>query len=176
MSGGKPLPRVLSGTFRLTRFRADGLLLFDATPQAFFNSLAPLMAFPLVGGGLALLNGTLRTGIVNLLASVIALLAPPVLSHALARRWGREEFWLRYAVASNWCQSAMTLAALLIGFATAAASWGQPNGREAVLSAIVFVLFYWLILGWFWRHAVFNSRPGVPCFSWSCSASAPHSW
>ena len=35
--------------------------------------------------------------------TVVAQLAPPVLSHALARRWGREHLWLHYATAYNWC-------------------------------------------------------------------------
>jgi hypothetical protein len=152
-SGDNPLSRVLLGIGRLARFRADGIALFGATPQAFLNSLAPLLAFPLVGAVLALMSGALWTGFADLLASVVALLAPAVLSHALARLWRREELWLRYIVAFNWCQSAMTLAALLGGLVAAGVSFGQPDAADTVMAAIVVVLFYWLAVSWFlaWR-------------------------
>ena len=45
------------GVMRLARGRADGLQQFGATREAFLGSLAPLIAFPLVGGALMLMGG-----------------------------------------------------------------------------------------------------------------------
>ena len=42
--------------------------------------------------------------IADLLATVAVLLAPPVLSFEFARLWGRQDHWLRFATAFNWCQ------------------------------------------------------------------------
>lgn len=155
MSDDRPVGGVLLGIAWLVRFRARGLALFGNTPQAFMNSLAPLLAFPLVGGLLRLIEGAPREALADVLASVVALLAPAVLSHAIASLWRREALWLRYAVAYNWCQSAMTLATLLVGAftAVAAASLGWDAAQALVKAALAFVLIYWLVLGWFlaWR-------------------------
>ena len=56
--GQRPAPgSILVGIFRLARGRADGLGQFGATREAFLASLAPLIAFPLVGGVLMILGG-----------------------------------------------------------------------------------------------------------------------
>ncbi len=89
---------------RLARGRADGMRQFGATREAFLASLAPLIAFPLVGGVLMLLGGGGLTALSDLLATLCALLAPPVLSFEVARLWGRQDAWLRFATAFNWCQ------------------------------------------------------------------------
>ena len=44
---------VLIGILRIARGRADGIACFGSSPQAFLSSLAPLLAFPLVGAVLA---------------------------------------------------------------------------------------------------------------------------
>jgi hypothetical protein len=102
--------RTLRGIVLLACFRSDGLAAFPATAQAFLNSLAPLIAFPLVFGLVAMASSHAGTALGDLLATVVALLTPPVVSHILARAWGREERWLRYAVAFNWCQWCLPLA------------------------------------------------------------------
>ena len=56
--GQRPRPgSIVLGIARLARGRADGLRQFGATREAFLASLAPLVAFPLVGGVLMLLGG-----------------------------------------------------------------------------------------------------------------------
>jgi hypothetical protein len=97
-------PSAAVGMARLARFCADGLSAFDASPPGLLAALAPWLAFALVGSGLELLNGQPLTAATDLLASVVALLAPPVLSQALALAWGRDAAWLRYSVAMTWCQ------------------------------------------------------------------------
>ncbi len=110
-------PNVLRGIVRIARGRADGLDQFAETQQGFLASLAPLIAFPLVGTVLMLLNGGGAPAITDLLATVAVLLAPPVLSYELARLWGRQACWLRFATAFNWCQWLLPMLAsvLLMG-------------------------------------------------------------
>ena len=137
MSGGAPARFApLRGVLLLARGRAEGLMLFRATPEGFLSSLAPLLAVPLAGAVLLLLGGWMVPAVALLLVALTAQLAPPVLSHALARRWGREAGWLRYATAYNWCQWAvlavMVLLLLMLGAVT-----GTPP--SAVVGSRVFV-------------------------------------
>ena len=153
---------IFRGIVRLVQFNSEGLLDFGDTPQAFVNSLAPLLAFPLVGAGVTLYGGAHHGAIVNMLASVIAVAAPPVLSHILASLWHREPLWTRYAIAFNWCEAAVFLTMVVLLVVTsrrgvmAHAAWTLPvylywavlNGflakralRISVLRAVVMVVF-----------------------------------
>ena len=111
---GAPALRPLRGMLRLARGRVDGLAEFGDTPQAFLASLAPLLAFPIVGALLLLASDGPVKALATLLVTLVVQLAPAVLSHALARRWGRDEAWMRYATAFNWCQWALPLAAMAL--------------------------------------------------------------
>jgi len=110
---------IFRGIVRLVQFNSEGLREFGDTPQAFFNSLAPLLAFPLVGGARMLLTGSPRLAVANVLISGIALIAPPVISHWFASLWHRESLWLRYATAYNWCQVAIFVPLLVLWLVTA---------------------------------------------------------
>ena len=140
---------VLVGIFRIARGRADGFALFGDSPQAFLSSLAPLIAFPVVGGVLMLLGGGGMRAIGDLLATICALLAPPVFSFTLAKAWGREAAWPRYAVAFNWCQWALPVVGciMLVLLAFAMAS-GLPQ-RTASEAFIMGLGAYGLWLHWF---------------------------
>lgn len=109
-----PRRSVARGIWRLARLKPEGFAEFAATPQAFLNSLAPLVAFPLVGGVLMLVRGVGAAALTDLLATLIAVLAPTVIGAALAQRWGHGARWLRFAVAFNWTQWAVPVAALLM--------------------------------------------------------------
>ncbi len=139
-----------SGVARLARFRADGLAAFDASPAGLLNALAPWFAFALVGGGLALAGGTPRSAAVDLLGSLVTLLAPPVLSQGLAQLWGRATAWLRYAVAVTWCQWVMPpalLAAVLASGGLIALGVSQRVAEAlAGLTALVYALALHLFL------------------------------
>lgn len=115
----------LRGVLLLARGRAEGLMLFRATPEGFLSSLAPLLAVPLAGAVLLLLGGWTSAAAALLLIALTAQLTPPVLSHALARRWGREAGWLRYATAYNWCQWAV-LAVMVVLLLVLGAVTGRP--------------------------------------------------
>lgn len=153
------------GVARLARFRADGLARFDASPGGLLAALTPWFAFAIVGFGLMLAQGEAVDALADLLATTVVLLAPPVLSHALARRFGREGEWLRYSVAFTWSQwvmpPALVLAMLGGGLLIAA---GVPERGADMLSALA-LLAYALSLHWFiaqralalsrWRTAAF---------------------
>lgn len=142
-------PNILLGVGRLARGRADGLAQFGNTPQAFLTSLAPLIAFPLVGGALLLANGGGLPALSDLLATFCALLTPPVLSWWFARLWRREALWPRFATAFNWCQWAIPVMAsvllVVLGILMAA---GLPN-RVAGVIAVFGLVSYGLWLHWF---------------------------
>ena len=147
------------GVALLARGDKEGLARFGATQQAFLSSLAPLLAFPVVGFLLQVLTGDWLRGAAALLVAVVALLAPPVLSHALAVRWGRGEPWLRYATAFNWCQWAVPLAAVaLLVLLRFAAAFGLPD-TAAVRLLILGLAGYGLWLHWtIARHGLSLSR------------------
>ena len=141
---------ILTGIRRLARFQADGFLSFKATPQALLNSLAPLVAFPLVGGLGELAQGNVATALSDLLATAVALLTPLVVSEFLATRWGAGSRWLRFAVASNWCQWVLPLGvmAIVIVFWTLA-QLGMKLGSGVVGAAIIGLIVYGIGLHWF---------------------------
>lgn len=146
------------GILLLARGRADGLSQFGDTPPAFLASLAPLIAFPLVGAGLMLAQGDGLPALTALLSTFCALLAPPVLSHELARVWRREEQWLLFATAFNWCQWAIpVLAAVLLTLAYPALAAAMSTETAGIVT-IAAIASYALWLHWFLaRHALMIS-------------------
>lgn len=164
MSGRASAPRpspgsIVLGVMRLARGRADGFRQFGATREAFLASLAPLVAFPLVGGVLMLIGGGGLAALSDLLATICALVAPPVLSFEIARLWGREAAWLRFATAFNWCQWAIpVLGSVLLLLLGMLITVGLPRQLARIL--VVFGLVaYGLWLHWFLaRHGLGLSR------------------
>jgi hypothetical protein len=129
--------------------RKEGLRRFVASKEGFLASLAPLIAFPLVGSALLAAGGEARLAGMQFLATLCALLAPPVAAYELARLWKREEAWLLFATAFNWCQWTIPLVA-----AVAVAILVPPltrvlGGRGAVEAALGVAGLYALWLHWF---------------------------
>ncbi|MGE0223190.1 MAG: hypothetical protein AB7F35_18360 [Acetobacteraceae bacterium] len=160
MSDTPPRPNsggfnVFLGVFRVARGRADGIPLFGSTPQAFLASLAPLVAFPLVGALLMLTRGGGLRSLADLFATVCALLTPPVLSWQFARLWHREGAWLRFATAFNWCQWVLPVVALLIlVLLSVGMALGLPD-RSGRVGVVLGLGLYGLWLHWFLaRHAL----------------------
>ncbi len=155
-AGGAPEGRsVVRGIFRLARFRSDGLAEFTPTRQAFLNSLAPLIAFPLVGWLLMMMGGGGAAALTDLLVTIVALLAPPVISASLARLWGREPAWLRYAVAFNWCQWAVPLAAVVVLLVMGMMTRLGLTEVQAAIGSLFAIAGYGLALHWFLaRHGL----------------------
>lgn len=154
-----PPGNILLGMARVARGKRDGLAQFGSSKQSFLASLAPLVAFPLVGALLALTSGQPVGAAEELLATLCVLLVPPVVSFELARLWHRESQWLHFATAFNWCYWLVPLIAmalmLLLGLATAV---GLPQ-QAAVVALMTCLGGYGLWLHWFLaRHALQVSR------------------
>jgi hypothetical protein len=132
---------------------------FGDTSPAFLASLAPLIAFPLVGAGLMVAQGGGLPAVTALLSTFCALLAPPVLSYELARLWRREEQWLRFATAFNWCQWAIpVLAAVLLTLVYPVLA-NAASTQTAGIVVIAAIACYALWLHWFLaRHGLVISR------------------
>lgn len=146
---------ILRGMARVARGRPDGIALFGDTKQAFLASLAPLIAFPLVGGMLMLLGGEGTRALADLGATLCALLAPPALSWELARLWGREAHWLRFATAFNWCQWILPLVGSCILITLSVAIAAGLNERAASMMLIFGLGGYALWMHWFLaRHGL----------------------
>jgi hypothetical protein len=153
----KPQPRfgIIRGIARLACGRADGLAQFAGTRQAFLASLFPLIAFPVLGELLVALRGDVPS-LTDLLATLCALLAPPVLSFSIARHWGREALWPRFATAFNWCQWAIPAIAFLLLLAVSVLiSLGMPNETAGHLW-ILSLAGYGVWLHWFLARRALN--------------------
>jgi hypothetical protein len=164
MSGPAGRPRsagaaIALGVVKLARGQAEGFRLFGSSPEAFLTSLAPLLAFPLVGGALLLVGGGGWPAIVNLLTTICAVLAPPVMSHFLAGVWGRQAQWLRFATAFNWCQWIIPVVGMVVIILMGvAAALGLPEDIAGD-TALFAIGGYGLWLHWFLaRHGLSLSR------------------
>lgn len=112
--GAVPRKSVLVGILRIARGRCDGIGCFGSSAQAFLSSLAPLIAFPLVGAVLGAFTEGPRRALTDLAMTLCALLTPAVVSYELARLWTRADAWLRFATAFNWCEWILPVLACLI--------------------------------------------------------------
>ena len=142
-------PNILLGILRVACGRRDGLARFGATRESFLASLAPLVAFPLVGGLLMVAQGAGRAGAAQLLATLCALLGPPVLSFELARLWNRRAAWLHFATALNWCQWAIPVVAALVLVVVLPLLGAVLAERAALAASLGVVGCYALWLHWF---------------------------
>lgn len=146
---------VIAGLIRLARGDASGIMLFGHTPRAFLLSLIPLIALPIVIALATLARGDIQRALADLAASLCVLLTPPVVSHALARRWNREEPWLRFAVAFNWSQFGLSVLfmGLLIALGIVFGSTGAAPESAGVVAAVALLCLgligYGLWLHWF---------------------------
>lgn len=136
---------LVRGVALLARGEARGLAHVAATPRSFVLSLLPLM---LVSPAALLLSG-LGLTLGDVLASACVVLAGPVLSHALARAWGREDRWLLFATAVNWCQWAVPVAALVLGMVLETATRLGLSARGAVGGLLLGIAAYAFWLQWF---------------------------
>ena len=155
MSGAGQGGSIARGIARLARFNAQGFAEFTATRQGFLNSLAPLLALPLVAALIAAAGGELRAALEGVFSGMVALLAPPAISHLLAGFWQRQSLWLRFAVAYNWCQVPVTLLAVTDVGIVSAATGGRAQGMQLAMASVAALAGYWLVL------SVFLARRGL---------------
>lgn len=137
------------GIVRTAFGRADGLAQFNGTVASFLNSLAPLLAFPLASAVVEAYREDWLSATSLLLLTLVAQLAPPVLSQAVAARWGVEERWLHYATAYNWCYWALPLAGMLFTVLFALAVGAGLPSTVAAQGVLVCLGLYSFWLNWF---------------------------
>jgi hypothetical protein len=140
---------ILRGIALVARGRRDGLDQFGHRQQDFLASLAPLVAFPLVGGLLLLAGGQPEAAATGFLTALVALLAPPILSYEPARWWRRQNHWLRYATALNWCQWIVPVLAIILLSVVFPLVQSLASARAAGTVVIGLLVAYGLWLHWF---------------------------
>ena len=146
---------VLLGVLRVARGRADGIGCFGGNGQAFLSSLAPLLAFPLVGTLLGLMTEGAARSIADFAMYLCALLTPAVLSYELARWWGRAELWFRFATAFNWCEWILPVVGCLLMVPISVAISAGLDSQAASMILLGCMAVYGLWLHWFLaRHAL----------------------
>ena len=144
-----PQKSILVGILRVARGRADGIRCFGSSSQAFLSSLAPLIAFPLVGAVLALFSEGPRRALTGLAMTLCALLTPAIISYEVARFWKRTDVWARFATAFNWCEWILPLLACLIMVPLSVAISMGLSEAAASLILLGCLGFYGLWLHWF---------------------------
>jgi hypothetical protein len=90
------------GVLLLARGKAAGITAFGSSTEALTASLAPLIAFPLVGSVLAGIDGAPLAAAIGFLSRLCAVLAVSVITYEFARITKRESLWVRTATALNW--------------------------------------------------------------------------
>ena len=149
-----PFATVMLGVVQVARGRSEGLRAFGNSPHAVLAALTPLVAFILVGAALALVGGK-RDGLTALMAVSVGLLSPLVLSFEVARRWGRDALWPRFAAAFCWCQWAtpVVFGGMLVLMSLLMAA--GLDGDTALGLGVAALFCYGLWLHWFLaRHAL----------------------
>ncbi len=144
-----PRKSIMIGILRIARGRSDGISCFGSTPQAFLSSLAPLIAFPLVGAILAMFSEGPRRALTGLAMTLCALLTPAVVSYELARIWKRADSWGRFATAFNWCEWILPVVACLVMLPLSVAIGAGMSETAASLVLLSCLGLYGLWLHWF---------------------------
>jgi len=155
MSGRPPgLGNIVAGILRLARGRADGFQQFAATRNAFLASFASLLVFSV----LLMMSGSGLSGLADIPVMLCVITAPLVLSYEVARLWGREAAWLRFATAFNWCQMVIPVVGMLLLLALGIlAALGLP--RQIARAGVLGLVLYSIWLHWFLaRHGLGLSR------------------
>ncbi len=156
-----PVPRrsVLVGLWLVARGKAAGIACFGGDAQSFLSSLAPLVAFPLVGAAAGLFTEGPGRALTDLAMTICALLTPAVVSYELARVWKRTDAWLRFATAFNWCEWILPILACLILVPLSVAITLGMTEDAASLILLGSLGCYGLWLHWFLaRNALSLSR------------------
>ncbi|GAA4481565.1 hypothetical protein [Gluconacetobacter asukensis] len=149
----RPMPGSPAGIFRgmmlLGRGRREGMSCFGVTSDAVLTALAPRVALWMVGGVLTVAQAPTALSGAKILFSLCLVLTPVVLTHLLARLWGREALWPRYMAAALWCDWLVLFVMLA---AVAVVATVTPAGMSLLHSALILngiIFAYNLWLTWF---------------------------
>lgn len=140
---------ILRGIFEIATGRAQGLGRFGAAPRDFLVSLYVLMLVPVLSALVLAMRRGVGSALAVLIMLICALLAPAVISHFVARLWGREAQWLHFATVFNWSRFAIvTVFATMLVVTAVLIGLGVSSDSAAELLVVV-VSFYSLWLEWF---------------------------
>ena len=140
---------IVRGLLRLARFDRNGIEEFGNTIPAFSASLAPLVAFPIVGAGLIASQGDYVTAAIVFLSRLSAVLMQPVATELGAKLTGSRPRWLRTSTALNWSVwllLPLVLIAALLGNVLMAAHVAE---RLSTMIAVGASILYLLTIQWF---------------------------
>jgi hypothetical protein len=145
----------IGGALKLARGDARGLGFFDISIDGFWRSFrAALICYPMYLVLLALRvtgaqwagSGIARIVIVETIAFVISWTAFPLLMLPLSRGLGRENRFLAFMVAYNWCQIPQTVLFLIVELDIATGILPGAAGDAVGFAAAVAVMVYeWYI-------------------------------
>lgn len=140
---------IVPGIIKLARGNAKGADEFSGTPESFTASLAPFIAFPLVGAVITSVSGDWKIAVMVFFSRLCGVLVLPVLIYEFARIFNRKGQWLRTATALNWCYwLALPAAIVAIILMMAAVSCGLPQ-EFSEIAAIILTGIYLLWNRWF---------------------------
>ena len=143
-----PIRRSGFGLLLLAVGRKSGFACFGTDNDAYLASLAPLVAFTLVSGGLLALK-TPRGAATLFLLSLCQVLAPPVIAYPLCRRWGRLDRWALYANILNWAPFLFFMVLALVMLVARIAVQSGMAADPAAGFALLLLLGYMLWFQWF---------------------------
>ncbi len=151
---------ILKGLFLLARGRGAGMAEFGNTVNAMTASLAPLIAFPLVGSLLLLVKGDVQEALTSFTAQLCVALAPVVITYEFARVWQCDANWLRTVTALNW---SFWLAVPLLVLGTLVSALLVNAGlNESVAGVIMIAVLGGYIMWFHW----FTVRCGLQIGGW----------
>lgn len=143
--------RALAGALILARGDARGLGCFDASIGGFWRSFrAGAICYPFYLGltlsRLGAANASLRAVLIETIGYVVSWTAFPLIVLSLCRRLDRDDHFLGFMTAYNWCQVPQIVLFSAIALAEAAGLLTSPVAAGAGLAAAAAVLVYeWFV-------------------------------
>jgi hypothetical protein len=137
------------GVFLLARGKAAGIKEFGNSMDSMTASLAPLIAFPMVGAAITAINGQPKLAAIAFLARLCAVLALPVITYEFARLTKRDSLWLRTTTALDWSFWIIIPLLLIAGFTGAGLVSAGLDIKYAEYAALALLIAYLLWLQWF---------------------------
>jgi len=140
---------LVQGFWLLMRGSATGMEEFGNTVPAFATSLAPLVAFPLVGSILIAMRHEYWIAGIMFCSRLVGVLLQPVIVEFASSRFGGRQRWLMTSTALNWSiWLALPLLFVTLAFASALTALGLPPSVAAA-SGFGLLAGYMIWLQWF---------------------------
>jgi hypothetical protein len=154
--------RALTGTLLLARGDARGIGCFDASIGGFWRSFrAGAICYPFYLGltlwRLGAAQAGFRTVLIETIGYVVSWTAFPLIMLNLCRRLDRDDHFLGFMTAYNWCQVPQIVLFSAVTLAEAVGLVGSTVASAAGLAAAAAVLVY----EWFIARVALDVAPGA---------------